>query len=312
MTKPLSPQLAGLPLAPAENVYDNEQNEFLEKSIRDFSRVAVLEDPKILDKYKDTYVNWISSTQNNKVSGLDLFEEIDFCQATSEAFDKFYIENYNRKFKCFRGEYLYHQISWKGAGRDWGYIDEVHNTANLEENDAIVFSFPFSDTGNKHPLVTKEFLDRCLELKIPVMIDCAYFGICQNLDFDFTHPAIRDVAFSLSKSFPVRHLRIGLRMSKTEKGDGLTAYNNTQYLNKLSCKIGIDFMERYSPDHPVNTYKDVQQKFCQKFDLTPSSTVIFGIDEKSKYPKYNRGYYNSSRICFSKYLKIGNIPPEII
>lgn len=312
MTKPLSPHLAGLPMAPAENVYDEDQNDFLEKSIRDFSRIEVLENSKVLDRFKETYISWISSTEKNKVSGLELFKEQAFCQATSEAFDKFYIEHYNRKFKCFKGEYLYHQISWTGSKRDWAYIDEVHHVADLQKNDAVVFSYPFSDTGNLHPLVTREFLDRCVELDIPVMIDCAYFGICQNLDFDFTHPAIREVTFSLSKSFPVRHLRIGLRLSKEEKNDGLTAYNNSQYLNKLSCKVGIDFMENYSPDHPVNTYHDTQLKFCQEFDLIPSSTVIFGVDTNSKYAKYNRGYYNSSRVCFSKFLKKGSVPEGVI
>lgn len=312
MTKPLSPHLAGLPMAPAENVYDDEQNELLEKSVRDFSRIDILENSKVLDRYKETYISWISNTKKNQVIGLELFKEQNFCQATSEAFDKFYIEHYNRKFKCFRGEYLYHQISWSGSKRDWGYIDEIYHVADLKKNDAIVFSYPFSDTGELHPLVTTEFLDQCLDLGIPVMIDCAYFGICQNLKFDFTHPAIREVAFSLSKSFPVRHLRIGFRLSKEEKNDGLTAYNNSQYLNKLSCKVGIDFMETYGPDHPVDTYHNTQLKFCQEFDLTASSTVIFGVDTKSKYSKYNRGYYNSSRICFSKFLKNGSVPEGII
>lgn len=312
MTKPLSPHLVGLPMAPAENVYDDEQNELLEKSIRDFSSIDILENPKVLDRYKETYISWISNTKKNQVTGLELFKEQNFCQATSEAFDKFYIEHHNRKFKCFRGEYLYHQISWSGSKRDWGYIDEIHHVADLQKNDAVVFSYPFSDTGELHPLVTAEFLDQCLNLDIPVMVDCAYFGICQNLKFNFTHPAIKVVAFSLSKSFPVRHLRIGLRLSKEEKGDGLTAYNNTQYLNKLSCKVGIDFMERYSPDYPIETYSSVQQKFCERLDLIPSNTVIFGLDEKAKYVKYNRGYYKSSRICFSKYLKAGDFPLNVV
>lgn len=312
MTKPLSAHLAGLPLAPAEHVHDESQIFLLERFISDSGKNKVLEKESLLDEYKDTYLNWILSTKKNKVSGLDLFQEKNYSLGTTESFDKFYIENFSKTFKCFRGDYLYHNISWNSAGIHWNYIDDEKNKINLEPNDAVVISFPFADTGNIHPLMTRDFFDECLKLGIPVMLDCAYFGICENINFDFTHPAITDVVFSLSKSFPVRHFRIGLRLSKELKNDGLTAYNNTQYLNKIGCGIGIEFMNSFSPDHPCNTYRQTQLKFCKEFDLKSSNTVIFGIDANSKYQKYNRGYPFSNRICFSKYLKTGNIPVDVI
>lgn len=312
MTKPLSPTLAGLPLAPAEHVRDESQIILLEQFISNSGKNQVLEKETLLDEYIDTYTNWILSTKNNTVLGLDLFQEKSYSLGTSESFDKFYIENFSKKLKCFRGDYLYHKISWNSAGIKWDYIDHVENEINLEPNDAVIISFPFADTGDKHPLMTQDFFDKCLKLNIPVLLDCAYFGICENINFDFTHPAITEIVFSLSKSFPVRHFRIGLRLSKRLKNDGMTAYNTTQYLNKIGCGIGIEFMNSYTPDHPCNTYKKAQLKFCKEFDLKPSNTVIFGIDTKSQYQKYNREYPFSNRICFSKYLKSGEIPAGII
>jgi hypothetical protein len=312
MTKPLSPHLAALPLSPAQHIHDESQIILLEKFVSNSGKSKVLEKESLLDEYTDTYLNWISSTKNNTVLGLDLFREKSYSLGTSESFDKFYIENSSRKFKCFQGEYLYHKISWKSAGIEWNYIDCEENKIILEPNDAVVVSFPFADTGNRHPLMTEEFFDECLRLNIPVMLDCAYFGICQGMNFDFTHPAITDAVFSLSKSFPVRHFRIGLRLAKRIKDDGLTAYNNTQYLNKIACGIAIEFMTNFSPDYSYDTYRQTQLKFCEQFDLEPSNTVIFGIDTKSQYQKYNRGYPLSNRICFSKYLKLGEIPNNII
>lgn len=312
MTKPLSPHLAALPLSPAQHVHDESQIILLEKFVSNSGKNKVLEKESLLEEYTDTYLNWISSTENNTVSGLNLFQEKSYSLGTSESFDKFYIENSSRKFKCFRGEYLYHKISWKSAGIKWDYIDREENEIILEPNDAVVISFPFADTGNQHPLMNQDFFDKCLRLNIPVMLDCAYFGICKGMNFDFIHPAITDVVFSLSKSFPVRHFRIGLRLSKRIKDDGLTAYNNTQYLNKIGCGIGIEFMTAFSPDHSYNTYRQTQLKFCKQFDLEPSNTVIFGIDKKFQYQKYSREYPFSNRICFSKYLKLGEIPNSII
>lgn len=312
MTKPLSPHLIGLPLAPAEHVTDESQKILLNNFIADTSVSDILEKETLVDEYRNTYFEWILSTKNNIVRGLELFEEKNYSLGTSESFDKFYIKNFNKKFKCFRGDYLYHSISWKSAGMDWEYVDKEPTKICLQPGDAVVISLPFADTGNRHPLMNKDFLDECFRLKVPVMLDCAYFGICQDIEFDFTHPAITDISFSLSKSFPVRHFRIGLRLSKEIKDDGLTAYNNSQYLNKLACYLGIKFMNSFSPDYPSDTYKQHQIKLCKEFDLVPSNTVIFGLDMSSKYEKYHRGYPYSNRICFSKYLKVGQIPPNII
>ena len=51
---------------------------------------------------------------------------------------------------------------------------------NLKKNDCFVVSVPFSDSGSIHPQ-TEEILKKCDELKIPVLIDSAYYSISGGL-----------------------------------------------------------------------------------------------------------------------------------
>jgi hypothetical protein len=48
----------------------------------------------------------------NCITGIDSFDQVDYSQGTTESFDHFYIKHPQRRFRCFRGEYLYHQLVW--------------------------------------------------------------------------------------------------------------------------------------------------------------------------------------------------------
>ena len=48
-------------------------------------------------------------------------------------------------------------------------------------------------------------------------------------------------------------------------------------------------------------YKDKQIKICKELELTPSPTVIFGIDYTDKYSEYKRG--PSNRVCITNLLE---------
>ena len=45
--------------------------------------------------------------------------------------------------------------------------------------------------------------------------------MCKGIEFDFNHSAIKVVAFSLSKAFPVSRLRIGMRLTREDDDDPL-------------------------------------------------------------------------------------------
>lgn len=257
----------------------------------------------VQDQFLTRYRQWIGETKLNSFNNLDQFPVSTFCNGTTEAFDKFYLDHCTRRFRCFRGEYMYHMASWRNYF-DWAFLED----GELQPTDAVVISMPFSDTGNQHPNM-QHILDRAAELNVPVLVDCAFFGICANINFDFDHPAITTVTFSLSKCYPVANLRIGMRLTRVDDDDSLLVMNKTQYTNRISAAVGLEVLNTITPDWNVERWRDAQQDICRTLGVTPSNTVIFGIDYTDKYQAYNRGG-PSNRLSLSKYLANKELPND--
>lgn len=305
MTLPLQSNLLGLTMAPACCIHQPALSNLIDTLIIDSIKEDALNDQTIIPRFLSQYKAWIMDTTLNEIIGLERFNRLDFTQGTSETFDKFYIRNQGKRFRFFKGEYLYHRISL--ANSNYKIIEDLND---LSENDAVIVSLPFADTGNTHQLFNLEFLDLCHNKNIPVLLDCAYFGICSDITFDFSHPAIQEVCFSLSKTFPVQLLRIGMRFSNYKDVDGISAYTATQYQNRISAFVGSKILENITADYTYDTYRLSQLEFCKKFNLIPSNTVIFGLDQFNNHPQYNRGSDNNNRICFSKYFN-SDIPAAL-
>lgn len=241
-------------------------------------------DDTITHSFCTEYTKWISNTSNNTITNLDTFNHSVFSNGTSQAFDMFYIKNNNRRFRCFKGEYIYHQLAWRNNWPDWKFIEDE----KLASNDAVVISLPFSNTGNVHD--DYEFImHTCSALGIPVLIDCVYFGACSNINFNFSHSCITDIVFSLSKSFPVAHARIGMRLTRFDDDDLMLVYDKINYNNRISAKLGLELIKKFSPDYTYNKYLPHQLELCRDLSVTPSNTVLFGLDYNNAYPEYNRG-----------------------
>jgi hypothetical protein len=269
-----------LPYGGAFAIQDAEIIDFM-KSIE---LVDSLWEEDITQQFCKEYKDWISTTNLNSVKGLEKFEYSVFSNGTSQAFDMFYIKNKDRRFRCFKGEYIYHQLAWRNNWPDWKFIDD----GIIEENDAVVISLPFSNTGNAHDDLTS-LLFLCDKLSVPVLLDCVYFGTCANIDFDFTHDCITDIVFSLSKTFPVAHARIGMRLTKTDDDDLMFVYDKINYNNRISAKLGLELIRKYHPDYIYNKYAPQQEAMCEHLHIDQSNTVLFGLDWNNAYPEYNRG-----------------------
>lgn len=306
MTLPLQANLKGWPFAAAQSVIDPKQ----EEALQFFTTKAMFEDcmhdTSIIPRYYDTYRKWITNSENNSILGLDAFPITAYSNGTTESFDKFYLKNSTKRFRCYRGEYMYHRVAWRNYFPNWEFIDDEP----IKEGDAVVVSLPFADTGDIHPSFTKEFLDDCYAKGVPVLIDAAFYGIVGHLEYDFDHPAITDITFSLSKTFPVNYIRVGIRFTRVDDDDSLLVYHKTQYVNRLGAAIGLKFLENYTCDEMFNKYRVRQIDWCDKMGLTPSKSVIFGLDHNHRYDHYNRGYAASNRLCFAKYYNTG-LPKDI-
>lgn len=266
------------------------------KVLREPIDATIIHSESIITEYLNTYEEWIRSANNNSIIGLDHYKIKAFSNGTTEGFDKFYMKNRTRRFRCFKGEYMYHKLAWRNHF-DWAYLED----APLHKNDAVIISLPFADTGNKHTGY-HDLMRKCDELGVPVLVDCAYFGACRNIEFDFAYRCITDVTFSLSKVFPVAYARIGIRFTKEDDDDTLLVYHKINYNNKVGASIGLKFLEKFSPDYVTNKYLSKQIDFCKRLEVEPSNTVLFGIGGAS-WDSYNRGGA-TNRLSFHKqYIK---------
>jgi hypothetical protein len=279
----------------ASCVIDPDQQNVVYNLISKVVQDRCLDDTTIQDRFLEKYFQWLHNSQLNAFKNLNKFSVKAYSNGTTEGFDKFYLKNSARRFRCFRGEYMYHSASWKLYFPNWKYI----NDGPIDKNDAVIISLPFSDTGNQHSGMT-EVLDTCGQLGVPVLIDCAFVGICQNINFDFDHPAITDITFSLSKSFPVANLRIGMRLTRDDCDDGLLIHNKINYNNRLGAAVGLELISQHSVDWNVEHWRDQQLKFCKQLNIVPSNTVIFGLGDEN-YQQYNRGG-STNRLCLARYL----------
>jgi len=255
----------------------------------------ILDNTNIVDQFCNEYLAWINSGTKNTFIGLDTFEYKCYSNGTTESFDKFYMKNHARRFRCFKGEYMYHQLAWRNHWPNWKFIEDE----KLAANDAVVISIPFADTGNQHKDY-KTILKQCDKLGIPVLVDCAYYGICQGIEFDLSHKSITDVVFSLSKTFPVAHARIGMRLTRTDDDDPLFVVNKNGYVNRIGAHIGSKFLSLFSPDFLPERYRSKQETFCEHLGVEISSTILFGIGGES-WQEYNRGS-ETNRLSFHKYI----------
>ena len=261
---------------------------------------AAFTDSNLPDKFCNIYKDWILSTKNNTIVGLENFPCAVYSNGTSEAFEKFYIKNNKRRFRCFKGEYMYHQLAWRNSWPNWKFLeDDV-----LDSNDAVIISLPFANTGDKH-LEYDSLLTACSNLGIPVLVDCAYFGICKDIEFNFNYSCITDITFSLSKTFPVAYARIGMRLTRTDDDDLMFVYHKISYQNHIGPMLGLVLLENFSSDYIVNTYKNTQIAYCQQLEIDPSKTVLFGIANNG-WEEYNRGG-TVNRLSLHKYLPLKEI-----
>ena len=269
------------------------------KLLRQTFNFTDLNSDSIIDEYLYEYDTWIKSGTLNVFTGLEDFKYKCYSNGTTESFDKFYMKNAQRRFRCYKGEYMYHKLAWRDKF-NWAWLEE----APLHKNDAVIISLPLSDTGDKHSLY-HELMRKCSNLDIPVLVDCAYYGSCRHIHIDLAYPCITDVTFSLSKTFPVAYARIGIRYTKVDDDDTMFVYHKINYNNKIGALLGLEYFKNFTPDYIPNKYVDKQTELCNSNNVLPSKTVLFGIDNNNKHPQYNRGG-TSNRLSFHKqYIKGG-------
>ena len=256
----------------------------------------------VVEEYKAVFVDWIYSSKENHVSQSlkERYSRKDITVGTTQTFDEAYFRYAGRRLRLFRGEYAYHRRCYPNY--EWLDLPAQHNHAwgeDLDERDWVIVSHPFCGTGGEHPKL-KELLDQCEKKNVPVIVDCAWFGTCFGLNFDFSHPAIKAVAFSLSKGIGLGSMRTGLRFSSYPKEENwpVAQQNRYKHLVLSNCQIGIYQMKRFSPDFVVNKYAHWYKKLCESYEMKAVHCL-----HVSQLPCYSQ--YASYFLIDESYSKVG-------
>ena len=239
--------------------------------------------------YLNFYPEWIQSSKNNSFTGTKSFPHRYISLGVTQAIDDWtlYCVKNNLRLRIFRGEYPYSK-----EFANWCWIEDEP----LSYGDAVIISFPFSGSGNKHPQYDW-LIETCNSNNIPVFVDCAFFGACSGLDIDLTQPCINTVAFSLTKGLYASVYRSGIVFSHRSGSkttlDMQTAWQHGIHLN---VAIGLQLMQQFTPDTLVNIYKSKQIEICSELGIEPSNTVHLATGG-SNWNEYNRdGVYNRINI----------------
>lgn len=232
------------------------------------------------ENFKKQFHLWIHSSVQT-VKGLP--KKYYVVSGITDAFNQTYAMYHN--VGVFEGEYGYHA---KVLG------DRV--TTDLKKADCIIISHPFSATG----MCAHYMLAVADSYNVPIFVDCAFFGICHGISFDFSaYKNIHSVCFSLSKSMGTGLHRVGLLYTRDQYP--VTKYAEWGYPFIAAAKHHYDLIQQVGPDHMVKKYRPAQEEICGMHGLIPSNTVIFGLDYTTAYNEFDRGGVN--RLCLTDFFK---------
>ena len=212
---------------------------------------------------------------------------------TTQVFDECYHRYSDKRLRIFRGEYAYHKRVLRDSGssinayNSWAFLDtptqqlgdSLKNgfTDPLKKGDWIIISQPFCGNGNLQPRF-EQILDEASRLGgIPVILDCAWYGTCININIDATHPAITAVCFSLSKAIGMGNMRVGIRYSDFNDSMPIAQHNEYNHLVLVSAQLGIYMMEHFGPDYIPNKYRQWQLEICEEAGLTPTNCMHLAL-----------------------------------
>ena len=227
----------------------------------------------LIPRYLDTFHNWIKNSKFNQLDGLDSFPDRDFCIGVTHFLDDLHIR-YREKLVTLKGEYPYHKRIRPKM--------KVRSIENLSQGDVLVLSLPFSHIGDIHPNM-EDILRICSQKNIPLHIDSAWFGVCRDIQFDYAHPAIKSVSFSLSKSLGLGQHRSGIRYSKERTFGPVSTINDSKYYMECSAWIGLKFMQHFNnPDYFQNKYQSYYKEVCDNLNLKPGPTIFVAYEKISE------------------------------
>lgn len=250
-------------------------------------------------QFPEQYKSWVIDSESNLVEGLQQYKHTSVINGTSEAFCMFMLRHStSRNFKFFKGDFIMHKVASNISGVNWSWVESADE---IESQDAVIISCPFSDFGCEHPEMDLLF-ERCNFLGVPVLVDMAYYGMCDHIKIDLDQDCITDVVFSLGKTFPIINFRAGVRFTKFEVDDPVTFANQHGIVNTFGAFVGSNLLEHFGADYIPSKYRSIANDVCSALKVEPTKCVIFGSSNRKAHFSLNRGN-KFTRVCLSKLIK---------
>ena len=243
-----------------------------------FLKKIDLYDDTIPNKFKKNFVNWILSSRLNLIHGLQDFNHITLSHGSVQIFDHFYLKHFNKRFRFFKDEFMYHKAVCK-YNLNYKFIEDDY----INSYDAFIISVPFTRKGKIHPDMFG-ILDKCEELQVPVLLDFCHYPVSKNINIDLKkYTCIETLAFSLSKfCYGAEYLRIGVRMQKENIDDGIDFFNECNMFSRINISIANALITEYNVDYNWDKFADVYSDVCKENNLTESDTILMGFNDKER------------------------------
>ena len=241
---------------------------------------------------EESFRKFLTKNTNNKINQDD-FKYAEYCHGTSQAITEFIARNNNRRLRVSNIDFVLSKI----VGNAYHLRTTALEEDRIRKNDCIVMSFPFSGNGSYYNGY-QDILSEADKLGVPVLIDGAYFGIGNGIEYPLNYDCVTDFTTSLSKCHGVADYRIGIRFRKEFVDDHISASKDAGVFNRFTACIGVCLMSNFNHDHILKKYVSQQKKICDDLKIGITKTLTFGLGENEKWSKYSRG--DNARICISE------------
>lgn len=216
--------------------------------------------------FKSQFSEWLDSHRMNTFDGIDQFKFRDIINGCTHYIDDLY-QRLGPNLKTLEGDYKYH---WR-LNNNIKYFDLERPHLSRYTKEELLVSMPFPKYCDIHPDMN-HILDVCLRNNIPVHIDGAWMSCCRDVVFDFSHPAIKTFAVSLSKG-GLGGNRIGLRFARQRPEGAISIMNDFNMNHQSLVWMGTQFMSHFGPEYFWNKYESKYFKVCKDFGLEPTKII---------------------------------------
>lgn len=111
----------------------------------------------------------------------------------------------------------------------------------------------------------------------------------RGFEFNYDHPAIQTVAFSLSKGLGLGSHRVGVRYSRERHIGPVTVVNDFGMEISSTIQAGMVFMKKFGSDYLQNRYFKAQELVCEKYELKPTKAIHVALKKESDGNWHPRG-----------------------